>query len=400
MTSARWLNTPSAAGGGAAATLPPVDSGARVRRIIASILLVVGGIGIVVASTGWWLQRNFLNTERFTDSANHLLDQTDIQDELTAVLVRRLSKAAGTNLQIAEPFLAGIVQNVVDSDPFRTVFDAALSNAHRVIVDRDTETVILDLTSAYALIKGPLQQVAPNLAAQLPSKSELDVILLHRSQLTSVWDLIDQLKRAVAILTVVSIVLIAAGIAISVERWRALARAGWVVVGTVIVLLLALLVGRWVLVSQTADGVLADAMGAAYRVLVRPLVVQSIIVAAVAVVVALGARYTARRGLGSWRGAAVDSWHWVAGKVPGSDGVAGVRLPAPRVNTRATRVLRALALLAIGLFAVLMPDTVTDIVAVLIGLAVLYLAAIEGIAACRTPSAHAPADRLTADVDH
>ena len=42
---------------------------------------------MVVASTGWWLERSLLNTQRFTASANRLLDQPEIQTELTVLLV-------------------------------------------------------------------------------------------------------------------------------------------------------------------------------------------------------------------------------------------------------------------------------------------------------------------------
>ena len=84
------------------------------------------------------------------------------------MLVRQLSRQAGTNLQVAEPFLATIVGQVVNSDAFRTVFDTALSNAHRVLVDRDTGTIILNLTAAYEQIKKPLEEVAPKLAGELP----------------------------------------------------------------------------------------------------------------------------------------------------------------------------------------------------------------------------------------
>ena len=86
---------------------------------MATILLVLGGIGIVLASTGWWLERNFLHTSRFTGTPNDLLDQDEIQAELTNVLVRQLSAEAGTDLQVAEPFLASIVGQVVDSGAFR-----------------------------------------------------------------------------------------------------------------------------------------------------------------------------------------------------------------------------------------------------------------------------------------
>ena len=369
-------------------------TGTALRRVAAAVLLVLGSIGVVVASTGWWLERSFLDTARFTATANRLLDREEIQTELTELLVNRLSMQAGTDLQIAQPFLAAIVSQVVDSDPFRQVFDTALSTAHRVLVDRDTGDIVLDLTSAYEQIRGPLEQVAPNLAAELPNKRQLYVVLLQRSQLTALWDIMDSVRRVVVILTVVAVAFVASGIALAVDRWRAVARAGWVIVGSVLVLLFALLVGRWVLVAQTDDGTLADAIGAAYRVLVRPLVIQSVLVAILAAIIALAARYTARVGIHAWRGAAVDSWHWVTGVVPGAEGVTGLRLPAPRTDHRAVRVLRALGLLAIGLFAVLMPDTVTDIVAVLIGLGVLYLALIEGVAAWRAPSERVTSARV------
>ena len=33
----------------------------------------------MTASTGWWLERNFLHASRFTDTANRLLDQDEVQ---------------------------------------------------------------------------------------------------------------------------------------------------------------------------------------------------------------------------------------------------------------------------------------------------------------------------------
>ena len=54
------------------------------------------------------MERSFLNTGRFTGTANSILDQTEVQRELTNVLVQKLSHAAGTDLRIAEPFLASV----------------------------------------------------------------------------------------------------------------------------------------------------------------------------------------------------------------------------------------------------------------------------------------------------
>ena len=363
--------------------------GRKAREVVATTLLVLGGIGIVLASTGWWLERNFLDTSRFTGTANDLLDQEEIHAELTNVLVRQLSEEAGTDLRIAQPFLASIVGQVVDSSAFRAVFDGALSRAHRVLVDRDTEKVILDLTDAYDQIKGPLQQVAPKLADELPSRKQLEVVLLHRSQLSTVWDTIDVVKRTVTLLTVGALVLVAVGLALAVDRWRALARAAWTVTATGAVLVFAVLFSRVVARWQFSDGVLADAVVAALRVITNPLVVQTILVAVVAMLVGLAARFTARSGLPAWRPAAERARSWVADTLPRDGEIptfGRLRLPPPRVESRRIRVVRALALAAVGLLAVLEPATVSHGLVVLAGLAVLALAVMEVVAAWRAPS--------------
>ena len=369
----------------------------RLREIGATILLVIGGIGLVVASTGWWLERNFLSTERFTGTANRILDQDEVQAELTSVLVRQLSRQAGTNLQVAEPFLASIVGQVVDSDAFRTVFDAALSNAHRVLVDRNTGAIILNLTDAYDQIKGPLEQVAPKLADELPSRKQLEFVLLHRSQLTTIWDVIDDVKRVVGFLTIGAGLLLAAGVALAVERWRALARGAWIVAGSGAVLVLALFGARTVLRSRIADGVLADAVVASFRVITTPLVVQSLVLVVLAVVVGVAARFTASAGLPAWRPAAQGVWGRVVGAVPtegSASAVARLHLPAPRVDFRGARLLRAAVLAGAGAFAVFEPANVASALVVVGGIMLFVLAALETVAAWNVPRA-ASGGRLT-----
>lgn len=362
----------------------------RLRGIVATVLLVLGGVGLVVASTGWWLERNFLNTSRFTGTANQLLDQDEVQAELSDVLVRQLSERAGTDLQLAQPFLASIVGHVVDSNAFRAVFDEALSNAHRVLVDRGTETIILNLTAAYDQIKAPLAQVAPKLADELPSRSQLEVVLLHRSELTTIWDTIDEVKHAVLLVSIASVLLLAAGVAIAVERWRALARGAWIAAGSGAVLIVALVVARPVIRSRISDGQLADAVVASYRVITTPLLVQSMVLVVLAVLVGFAARFTAREGLPAWRPAARGAWGRVLGAVPtegSASAVARLRLPAPHVESRGARLLRAGALAAAGVFAVLEPSSVASVLVVFGGLALFVLAVFEVMAAWHLPRA-------------
>ena len=101
------------------------------------------------------------------------------------------------------------------------------------------------------------------------------------------------------------------------------------------------------------------------------------------------ARFTATAGLPAWRPAARGAWAKVRGAVPIGDGDLSVDtrglLPAPRVESRSTRVLRALALTAVGLFAILEPSSVADVLVILAGIALLVLALFEGLAAWNAP---------------
>ena len=190
------------------------------------------------------------------------------------MLVRQISSAAGTDLRLAEPFLATIVTQVVESDAFRTVFDEAVSTTHRIVVDRNTRKIVLDLTAAYDQIKAPLQQVAPKLARQLPSRRQLEVVVLERSQLSTAWDVIDDVKRGVLVVSIAAIALVVLGVALASERWKALARVGWVVAGGSLGLLGALWIGRLVVEDRISDGRVADAFGAGFAVITSALVVQ------------------------------------------------------------------------------------------------------------------------------
>jgi hypothetical protein len=404
-----------------------VNPSQRVRRILAIVLLVLGGLGLAVATTGWWLERNVLETGRFTGTANRILDQEATQNAITQVLVRQLSSAAGQNLELAEPLLNTVVQGVVDSDAFRAIFDRALSAAHAVLVDRDVEQIVLDLTETYDRIRSPLEQFAPDLAADLPSREELQVVILERSQLTTAWDLVDLLQDAVAIVTVAALVLLAAGIALAFERWRALALAAWVFVGTLAVVLLSLVVLRSIVPDRISDAVYSRAAKAGVEVVTQGLVVQTIAFAVIAGVVALGAGWTQRHGVRAWADLFRRAWRRIevlvpqpaepsaldpsapahpapeqpapGAPVPATTGAAAA-VPAEVTRTldrllarggaRAQHAWRAVALLGVGLFAVLAPGGLTTVVVVLLGVGALYLALVEGFAAWRAPKPSAP----------
>jgi uncharacterized membrane protein HdeD (DUF308 family) len=75
------------------------------------------------------------------------------------------------------------------------------------------------------------------------------------------------------------------------------------------------------------------------------------------------------------------------------------RLPQPKRRARSAHWWRAAALVIVGLFAVFSPGSLTNIVVVLIGLALLYLAITEALAAWASPKEPRPVPEDAAAVE-
>ena len=267
---------------------------------------------------------------------------------------------------------------------------------------------MVKLARSYDEIKNTIEQVAPRLAAQLPGERELNIVVLKHDELSAVYDTIDLVKRIVVVLTVVGLVLIAAGIAVAPRRWRALALAGFVIVGTSAFLVVVLVIGRAVLHSRIDDPVYADAARSIFAVLTRGLVIQSVVIAVGAALVALAARFTDRYGLEAWPWATCRVWAWIVVAVPLpalDDDRAGLppelaaapgavltrlRLPEPRRQVRRQHIVRALVLLLVGLIALFDTAVIVTGAVILFGVAALYFAVVEGLAAWRAPKQGIP----------
>jgi hypothetical protein len=422
----------------------------RVRSFFATVLVVLGAMTLMLASTGWWLERNILDTERFTETADEVLDRQEVKLALSDVIVRQISRETDQNLDIIKPFVASIVSQIVDSSPFRRVFNAAVSTAHRALVDREVPEIVLNLDDTYNDIRRAIRVVSPRTARNLPENPNLEVNVLDESQLETAWDAVDLVRDAIFYLTLAAVVLIAGGIALAPRRWHTAAVAGWVTLGSFVFLLLAFAIGRRIALGRVEDPTFRDATSAAWDVVTHGLVVQTILLLVLAGVIALASGWTGRHGgLAGARDTLVRGWARVREAIPqpaptpalqpatahtapaakatkttratkatrttkrtpaatkattkrapaprGTPEVVGaagafmtrMRLPEPRENRRARHAWRAVGLAAAALIAFLWPQAVVTLVVVVVGVIVLYLAAVEALAAFATPSERA-----------
>lgn len=383
------------------------------RRILASILVVLGALLLLVSSFGWWANRYFLNSERFSAKASQIVANEDVQDALTVAITTQISKSAGRDLRVAEPIIGTIVHQVVQSEQFNTVFDAAVLRAHKAVVGGGGRQVVLNLTETLDDVKSALGTIAPNLADKIPPGDQVQVRIFDKTQLDTIYDITNLTKTAVVGVTILALLSLAGGVALSPRRWKTLALAGWVTLGVFAFSLIGVVTGRMITGSFVKRDEFRPGVEAAYRIITRGLIVQAFVIGILGLLVALAAGWIDRHGgWASARAAMGKGTSWARRQMPKkaaptaeeietpvavAQGILASPLPAPARKARAVHWWRAAALFLVGLYAVFNPRSLTSIVVVLIGIAALYLAIAEAIAAWAAPSEAKPDDEATSD---
>ena len=182
------------------------------RRILASILVVIGALLLLVSSFGWWANRYFLNSERFSTKATQIVSNEDVQHALTFAITNQISKSSGHDLRIAEPIIGTIVQKIVESEQFQTVFDAAVFRAHKAVVGGGGHQVVLNLTETLDDVKSALGTIAPNLAEKIPPGDQVRVKIFDKTQLDTIYDITNLTKKAVVGVTLLALLFLAGGV--------------------------------------------------------------------------------------------------------------------------------------------------------------------------------------------
>ncbi|GMU79196.1 MAG: hypothetical protein AMXMBFR46_19890 [Acidimicrobiia bacterium] len=287
------------------------------RRVGAAILVVLAAVLLLLSGYGWWAKRYFLDSDRFSAKADQILELESVQEALAVAITDEISKASGHDLQIARPFIATIVREVVQSGAFQDVFDGSVRRLHRAVVGGRARDAVLNLSESVDRVKRALEPIAPDLADEIPSGKKVRVTVLDKSELQTIYDTTNLVENVVIGLTIATIVLFAAGIALSDRRWRTTALAGWVVLGLFLASLVSLRIGRGVLGGIPDRPEYSSAAQDAYKVITRGLMVQGVVFSILGLLVALGAGWTDRHG--GWAGvtgAVGRGSRWVKAQVP------------------------------------------------------------------------------------
>ncbi|HYN50154.1 MAG TPA: hypothetical protein VES62_04445, partial [Thermoleophilaceae bacterium] len=349
------------------------------RGVISVALVVLGAALLLAGSVTYYLRTQVLEPEAFADRALVALEDDGVRKVVGREIVVNLIDRGSTDLVAARPLLETVVDAVIQTPPFRTVFRQAAVETNRVFFERDKKNALFDIADATQLVRFGLKSVSPELAAALPKDIEGNLIALRRREFAGrTLAVADTVRPLGLVLPLLGLLVLFAAIAIAPDRRVAVLRSG-IAVGTFAALLAAALL---ILRARTLAGVVgedeltdADVQGAVAGILdafLDDLVSGALLLALGALVVAAAA-------------AALDPAH--------------VDQPVTRLRRRIGgpmrtgwgRALRGVGALLLGVLVVLSPLLALELAAIAAGAFLIFYGTSELLAMIQPASASAPA---------
>jgi hypothetical protein len=248
----------------------------RVRRAAVVVLLVLGTASFTTSTVGWWARRNVADTDVWMERVGPLpadpavraalsrwlgdqvVDLIDPQKLFAEVLPERGQILAGPLGNAVEGFVRERVAHFVASERFHRLWLAANERAHTAVirllrgesdaVDARGDRVVIDLVPIVDAALAEVGSASPDLLGRqvnLPDISVNDlpkdaiprleralgvdlpdnlgqIVIYDRGRLNALQDGLEQARRWLIVLTVVTVVCFAAALGLSDRRRRTL----------------------------------------------------------------------------------------------------------------------------------------------------------------------------------
>ncbi|MFF7246781.1 hypothetical protein ACFZBU_23075 [Embleya sp. NPDC008237] len=234
------------------------------RGTVAGISLVLAVLLTIPALSALWLRWEVVSEQGFTDNAVALIDEPAIRSEVARLMTDEVIKQLppGVRGQVPRGVVQSAVAEEIGKPSFKAVWKDGIATAHDVVMSsilgRDSKNVTTDGDRVVVNLKSPLDAIVPRLnqagipvsKAALPTSIPIDLAQLpHASEAEQGRDAFRAVDDAGRWLPILTVVLLLVGLAVAVNRFRALIMTG---VG------LFLTSGLLLLLVSAASGPVAD----------------------------------------------------------------------------------------------------------------------------------------------
>jgi hypothetical protein len=256
------------------------------RGFLAGLLALIGLLLVPLADLGVWAQRELLPTAAFTDLSTDVLREPDVRDALAQRLTDELIKQQPA-LLLAENLLRTGVVEVIGTDQFEQVFRASVADMHAQ-VERGDDQLQLNLDAVLPVVRAQVANLDETLADQVPTHGIPPITVVTRDDVPELWAGVQTGRRASWAFPILTLVLLAAAVLVAERRAVMLVVVGVGLAVVSIALVLVIRLGRDPLSHVVGSQVSLEAFDAGYDTVTDSFVTQTLVLAGVGIVTAIG----------------------------------------------------------------------------------------------------------------
>jgi hypothetical protein len=256
------------------------------RGFLAGLLALVGLLLVPLADLGVWTQREVVPSAAFTELSTDVIREPDVQQALAQRLTNELIKQQPA-LLLAEGLVRNGVLQVVETPAFEQVFRAAVTDMHEQ-VRRGDDQLQLNLDAMLPIVREQVASVNRTLANQLPTGGLPAITVVRREDAPQLWAGVQIGRQASWAIPILTLVLLAAAILVAERRAVMLVVVGVGLAIISIALVLVIRLGRDPLSDVVGTEVSIQAFNAGYDTVTDSFVVQTLVLAGVGIVMAIG----------------------------------------------------------------------------------------------------------------
>ena len=316
----------------------------RARTAASIALAAVAGLLVFVGALLLYARTDIIDRESFADHAAEALTDDEAREAVSLEIVVQLIERGSADLVAARPLLESVVDTVIETRQFRSVFRQAALEANGLLFVRDKHNVALDLADSVEIIRFALGSVAPQLADEIPKQVDVELAKLGRQDFAKQTLVVaDRIRVLGLVAPALALLALIASVVLARDRRTGVLRAALAIAAAGTALAIAMIVVRERFLAgvvgeeELTDEQLQGAVGGILDAFFGDLFGWALLLALVGLVIAGAA-------------AALDPER-------AEDPVARLRRRlATRPRTSAGRALRGVAAIAAGFLVALAPS--------------------------------------------